>query len=55
MEELKPCPFCGTEVEISEGMYGFHTHFQPRCTKCGCSLDIYSTFEEAIESWNKRV
>jgi Lar family restriction alleviation protein len=65
--ELKPCPFCGTEVKMLKTPirgYSGCFNFEVRCPKCGCSVDyidsdtIYRTEEEAIanviESWNER-
>lgn len=53
--ELKPCPFCGGEAEVSYGYtFGAEYQYQPNCTKCYCSLGIYDSEEEAIEAWNRR-
>ena len=59
--ELKPCPFCGTNVELLKeplwhGNHGYHDcfDFKVRCPKCGCTVDythndtIYRSEEEAI-------
>lgn len=42
--ELKPCPFCGTKVELTRmplwhGNHGYHGcfSFKVKCSKCGCS------------------
>lgn len=64
MEELKPCPFCGSEAYIVEVKP--HSHiiatFMPdyeggafvECTGCTCALSAESK-EEAIVAWNRRV
>lgn len=65
--ELKPCPFCGTEVKLlKKPLYGYHGRFDfsVKCPHCGCTVDyidsdtIYRSEEEAIanvvKSWNGR-
>lgn len=65
--ELKPCPFCGTEVKMRKvPLYGYPGcfEFDVRCSKCGCTLDftradsIYYSEEEAVanvrKKWNER-
>lgn len=69
-EKLKPCPFCGTEVELkryplrdSPGCHIFSIH----CEKCGCRIrlgrygethTLYISEKEAmnnvIKAWNTR-
>ncbi len=45
--ELKPCPFCGSE-DIR-----FQFEFHPICSKCGATQDkIIGT--HAVRSWNLR-
>ena len=52
MIELKPCPFCGGEAEI--------THYDgdgylPHCTKCAGMVETWFKHEEeAVEAWNRR-
>ena len=61
--KLKPCPFCGTEVEMMriplwDGSHGYKDcyDFKVTCKKCGCTLNyektntIYRTEEEAINN-----
>ena len=51
-DELKPCPFCGGEAEITK----WHEGYFAECKKqhCGGTIGAYKTEEEAIEAWNKR-
>ena len=69
MTGMKPCPFCGSEVEIKKlplrGYDGCY-EFKIQCEKCGCRVNhsitnsvVYRTEEtakkKAIEAWNRRV
>lgn len=63
MNKIKPCPFCGTEVELSkkplwhEG-HGYYNcfEFEIVCSTCGCNVrydrndTIYRTEKEAIQN-----
>lgn len=52
MEELKPCPFCGSKnIEV----FG-KDEYWTRCTECGASgpEDYNATPEDAIRAWNQR-
>lgn len=44
MKELKPCPFCGGEAEVTHEIDGFCT---VECVKCGALVD-------GIDAWNTR-
>lgn len=52
MKELKPCPFCGGEAELTLFL-GNHC---VACTNClGAIVPSRGmTEEEAIEAWNRR-
>lgn len=62
-EQLKPCPLCGSAVEV-RGPEDWHpTFYDPDSggepynifCKCGLSFSINSyDFKETIMAWNKR-
>lgn len=55
--KLKPCPFCGSEVEIvPEQVDAITVSYNFICVEC-CSNTYFdfSDRKEAIESWNRRV
>ena len=60
MEELKPCPFCGSAAEISQGRFDGKDTSYVICRKCGASGEFfvvspkYASNERAIEAWNRR-
>ena len=64
MTELKPCPFCGGEVEIHGGWENWRpTFYDPDSggapyfisCKCGCYFSVGSQdAEEFINAWNTR-
>jgi Lar family restriction alleviation protein len=54
MTELKPCPFCGGEAEVTPIAWNII-----QCTRCTCQLIVLpipegATEEYAIEAWNRR-
>ena len=53
MAELKPCPFCGSEIIEYDGTYVFGAWYV-RCCRCGVNLPPFHTKEEAIKAWNTR-
>lgn len=54
--ELKPCPFCGSEVWLEEWADGREGTFRVRCcdTRCDVQTPICDTEQQAIEIWNRR-
>ena len=62
MEELKPCPFCGGEIEERGGSCNYNKGIitlDLKCEKCGTIFKFKSKwtvnpYEEAIEAWNRR-
>lgn len=65
--ELKPCPFCGSEAKFRHIGKGTHKHelgVHVRCTSCKAQTEIYyplgwTSYEErkqsVISKWNRRV
>lgn len=51
MTELKPCPFCGGEVELE---YDEYNHALPCCNKCVYFGPHHGNITEAIAAWNRR-
>lgn len=64
MNNLKPCPFCGSEVELEKNPLWYGNgrgykdcyEFVIRCKKCGCRVDqpkndsVYRSEEKAKEN-----
>ncbi len=54
MDSLKPCPFCGSknlDFNKSKEKQWYYVY----CIECGCAPFLCSSYEEAIEKWDKRV
>lgn len=60
MEELKPCPFCGSGyiVNVSKDVCTDRIKREPThalyCMGCGTQTRYYFTWEEAVKAWNRR-
>ena len=62
MTKLKPCPFCGGEIEIvntdcTDPIHGYgiiHGNNDCILNNGGGYLEIYNTEEQAILAWNAR-
>ena len=68
MSELKPCPFCGGEASMSQGVsielekYNKGQYEYASCVKCGAKTTKFFTYAYgnsaramAILAWNRRV
>ena len=51
MTDLKPCPFCGKQVKISQSYLSFRYFID--CEDC-CSTKVHDTQKEMTEFWNTR-
>ena len=60
MSELKPCPFCGGNAELSLGRFDGKDTSYVMCVKCGAQGEFffvspkYASAERAIRAWNRR-
>lgn len=52
-KKLLPCPFCGSEAEITE-LKTIEGSFYVQCPHCGIEQGYSSSYEDAVEEWNKR-
>lgn len=63
MTDITSCPFCGERPEIGVGIYGLRrtppfyvlTHPDNDCILADFESAAYSSKEELIEDWNRRV
>ena len=57
-EELKPCPFCGSDPIIEEDRASEKERFIMICGNVNCPVHIYTgwyeTEDKAIKAWNTR-
>ena len=60
MEELKPCPFCGTIPKLFSIQNEDANKLSPlkwivRCQRCGANQLPFGSDHDAVEAWNRRV
>ena len=55
MTELKPCPFCGGDADVSMITASGVIRCYCFCTKCGTIGKLRRTAEDACMNWNLRV
>lgn len=53
--KLKPCPFCGGELEMSSYCNFGDWFYFAMCPKCRAKSDVFDTPEKAAAAWNRRV
>ena len=59
-EQLKPCPFCGNDVELKHYKANDNDWWYIACRNCCMAIDPWmwnsgQTKEETIMKWNRRV
>lgn len=61
MEELKPCPFCGSKAILGKVVTGRNRSgyaYYVRCGNLHCPVYVHTcnrdTEDEAVEIWNRR-
>lgn len=56
MEELKPCPFCGSEARLVEGV-GVREElcWRVECRNCGAKIHSFTSKENTVGLWNSRI
>lgn len=52
-EELKPCPFCGSENIREHSGYPLE-YWSVKCLDCGGRMQFYGSQQQAINAWNRR-
>ena len=52
MDELKPCPFCGS-TEIDTINFGYQ-RWQVYCLACGACTGYYDNYIASQDNWNNR-
>lgn len=59
MTELKPCPFCGGQVEMRDVMDGHDETFAFHCNSCHIYFTKFDWVahdrKDVIKEWNRRV
>ena len=57
-EKLRPCPFCGYEFDLAEGLTRFGKKTKAVCIvclSCGARTPIEFSVEDVVKVWNRRV
>ena len=60
IEDLKPCPFCGSEAKLKITSSNAITYAQVLCTRCACGTfegrqnDGIKFIERVVQAWNRR-
>lgn len=57
MNELKPCPFCGSIPFIYKRSKHKKFPYVVKCSglTCGCRTECWNNVKGAVNSWNRRV
>lgn len=51
MTDLKPCPFCGSNIIHVSVLWPYHV----KCRRCNVRTDDFEYKVQAIDMWNYRV
>ena len=56
IRELKPCPFCGFNLQDYQHCVSFGTRVMGyiACPNCGTISGFGRTYDESVEAWNRR-
>lgn len=54
-EQLKTCPFCGSQSYLKERYHGNNEKYYVFCSGCYVETFEYDNVHAAVEAWNKRV
>ena len=56
-DELKPCPFCGSEAKLDENAngLGYPLFYLVYCPNCAAVCRMYEEKDAAIRAWNRRI
>lgn len=53
IDDLKPCPFCGSH-DLKE-YYGYPVQYSiVKCQDCGGRIVLYGVPQQAAQAWNRR-
>ena len=54
--KVKPCPFCGGSPDYEQHINGQELQgYSISCPYCHITTEIFETFDEVLEIWNRRV
>jgi Lar family restriction alleviation protein len=54
MDELKSCPFCGSDAALADKQDGVYVFYYVVCTKCQGKCGGYPNKQVVIDNWNMR-
>ena len=52
---MKYCPFCSSKPHIQKETVNGHDCYKGICGSCFVETQLYSSVDEAVEAWNRRV
>lgn len=54
MSDLKPCPFCGSNIVELNSFLPWALFYWIECGRCGASGGRCQTVDKAVDAWNRR-